>query len=75
MDVRRGERKNRQNRIKQVSGLQKPGPFFEDSRALLAASDPDHSEGEEGFLLLGMSSHARIPMVVHCYREKTGPFD
>jgi uncharacterized DUF497 family protein len=31
--------------------------------------DPDHSEDEERFVLLGYSLHARCLIVVHCYRE------
>jgi uncharacterized DUF497 family protein len=31
--------------------------------------DPEHSEEEERFLLLGLSSAARVLVVVHCYRE------
>ena len=32
--------------------------------------DPDHSEEEDRFILLGCSSHLRILVVVHCYREE-----
>jgi uncharacterized protein len=31
--------------------------------------DPDHSNGEERFLLLGFSLQARCLIVSHCYRE------
>ena len=31
--------------------------------------DPEHSEGEDRFILLGVSSAARTLIVVHCYRE------
>ena len=31
--------------------------------------DPDHSESEERFLLLGLSSSLRIVVVSHCYRK------
>ncbi|MBU4305486.1 MAG: BrnT family toxin [Candidatus Omnitrophica bacterium] len=31
--------------------------------------DPDHSESEDRFLLLGMSMRLRILVVCHCYRE------
>lgn len=41
---------------------------FYDERARLI-DDPDHSEDEEWFVLLGMSSSARTLVVVHCYRE------
>jgi len=41
---------------------------FDDPRALLF-SDPDHSEEEERFILLGASSAGRTLVVVHCYKE------
>ena len=31
--------------------------------------DPDHSQDEERFLLLGMSAKLRILVVCHCYRS------
>lgn len=31
--------------------------------------DPDHSEDEERFMLLGMSSKLRQLVVCHCYRK------
>lgn len=31
--------------------------------------DAEHSEDEERFILLGMSSVARVLVVVHCYRQ------
>ena len=30
--------------------------------------DPEHSEGEDRFILFGVSSAARTLVVVHCYR-------
>ena len=41
---------------------------FEDSDAL-QIYDPDHSEEEDRFIMLGMSSALRILVVCHCYRE------
>lgn len=40
---------------------------FHDENARLI-DDPDHSEDEERFILLGMSSKLRILIVCHCYR-------
>jgi uncharacterized DUF497 family protein len=40
---------------------------FSDERALLL-DDPDHSEDEERFILLGLSSSLRLLVVAHCYR-------
>jgi uncharacterized DUF497 family protein len=38
---------------------------FEDDEALLVP-DPDHSVGEERYILLGLSSALRVLVVVHC---------
>jgi uncharacterized DUF497 family protein len=42
---------------------------FSDDRALLI-DDPDHSDDEERFVLLGLSQSLRILVVVHCYRAE-----
>ncbi|WP_373432543.1 BrnT family toxin [Geothrix sp. 21YS21S-2] len=44
---------------------------FLDENALLI-DDPDHSEEEDRFILLGLSSSLRILLVCHCYRAKEG---
>jgi len=31
--------------------------------------DPDHSENEERFIIMGMSSNLHMLVVVHCYKE------
>lgn len=31
--------------------------------------DPDHSEDEDRFLMLGMSERLRVLVVCHCFRE------
>ena len=41
--------------------------FFDDSARLIP--DPDHSENEDRYILLGMCSQLRILVVCHCYRE------
>lgn len=40
---------------------------FQDEWALLIA-DPDHSNDEDRFILLGMSQQHRVLVVVHCER-------
>ena len=40
---------------------------FVDERAKLIA-DPDHSEDEDRFVLLGLSGALRLLLVCHCYR-------
>jgi uncharacterized protein len=42
---------------------------FFDERARLI-DDPDHSDDEERFVLLGLSSALRLLLVCHCYRSK-----
>ena len=41
--------------------------FYDDNARFMA--DPDHSEDEERFLILGMSSKSRQLVVCHCYRK------
>lgn len=41
---------------------------FFDERARLI-DDPDHSEDEARFILLGLSSALRLLVVCHCYRS------
>ena len=54
---------------------QKHGVAFEEARTVfddcnaLRIYDPDHSEDEDRFLLLGLSSVLRMLVVCHCYRE------
>ena len=42
---------------------------FFDERARLI-DDPEHSEDEERFILMGLSSSLRLLLVCHCYRSK-----
>jgi uncharacterized DUF497 family protein len=42
---------------------------FSDERARLI-DDPDHSEDEDRFVLLGLSQSLRLLVVVHCYRAE-----
>ena len=41
--------------------------FYDDHARIL--HDPDHSEDEERFLILGASEKLNILIVCHCYRE------
>jgi len=41
---------------------------FADERGRLIA-DPDHSDEEDRFILMGMSVHLRLLVVCHCYRH------
>ena len=42
--------------------------FYDDNARLM--HDPDHSDEEERFLLLGLSERLNILIVCHCYREE-----
>ena|SRR5688572_16604451 len=44
--------------------------FLDEEARLL--DDPDHSEDENRFILLGMSAVPRLLVVVHAYREAGG---
>jgi uncharacterized DUF497 family protein len=41
--------------------------FFDDNGILI--HDPDHSDEEDRFILIGMSAQARVLVVGHTYRE------
>lgn len=60
--------KNAANQRKHGIGFQEARSVFSDDRALLLA-DPDHSNGEDRFVLLGMSANLRMLIVCHAYRE------
>ncbi len=47
-------------------GFDEAKSAFADERAKIIA-DPDHSEGEERFILLGFSATLRLLVVCHCY--------
>ena len=64
------ERKNTINKRKHGVSFEEGETVFADENALLI-HDPDHSEQEDRFLLLGLSSIARVLVVCHCYREGT----
>ena len=42
--------------------------FYDESAKLI--SDPDHSQDEERFILLGLSHSLRVILVCHCYRSE-----
>lgn len=63
---------------KAAVNLRKHGVSFEDAQTAFSderaqlIDDPDHSEKEERFILLGLSSSLRLVVVAHCYREEGG---
>jgi len=62
------ERKNRAN-------IKKHGVSFDEARTVFYDEnathffDPDHSEDEDRFILLGISFNLRNLVVCHCFRE------
>jgi uncharacterized protein len=62
------ERKNRANERKHKVSFREAQSVFLDEEALLK-DDPDHSKGEDRFILLGLSSALRTLVVCHCYRQ------
>ena len=61
------ENKAATNQQKHGITFQEAATVFQDEDAL-QIFDPDHSEAEDRFILLGMSSILRILVVCHCYR-------
>lgn len=60
---------------KASANLAKHGVSFEEAATVFSDEngrlipDPDHSEEEDRFILLGMSWSLRVLVVCHCYRE------
>jgi len=63
--------KNAINIRKHKVSFEEASTVFLDEGALLIA-DPDHSDEEDRFILLGLSSTLRLLIVCHCYRSKGG---
>lgn len=62
------ERKNRANKRKHGISFEEARTAFYDENAI-QFYDPDHSEDEDRFLLLGISFKLRVLVVCHCFRE------
>lgn len=60
--------KNRANQRKHGVSFEEAQTAFLDEKAQVYF-DPDHSEAEDRFILLGMSFSLRVLVVCHCYRE------
>jgi len=60
---------------KNASNRRKHGVSFEEAKSAFAdefgrlITDPDHSEEEDRFILMGMSLRLRLLIVCHCYRR------
>jgi len=63
---------------KEKTNIKKHGVSFEEAQAVffdenaIQFFDPDHSDDEDRFILLGISFKLRILVVCHCFRESGG---
>ena len=61
---------------KAAANAKKHGVSFEEARSVFVderaklIGDPDHSEDEDRFVILGLSSSLRLLLVCHCYRSE-----
>ena len=62
------ERKNKLNQQKHRISFEEAQTVFFDEHAV-EFFDPDHSESEDRFLLLGLSFHLKTLVVCHCFQE------
>ena len=62
------ENKSKSNIVKHKITFEEAKTVFDDDNARLIA-DPEHSEDEDRFILLGMSYKLKILTVVHCYKD------
>ena len=62
------ENKNQINQRKHGISFQEAKTVFYDEEALVI-DDPEHSEQEDRFIILGLSNQANLLVVCHCYRE------
>ena len=61
-------RKASENELKHGVTFEEARSAFLDENARLIP-DPEHSEEEDRFILLGLSIQLRLLLVCHCYRE------
>ena len=64
-------RKAASNKEKHGISFEEAMTAFSDERGRIIP-DPDHSQHEDRFILLGMSWSLRILVVCHCFREESG---
>ena len=63
---------------KSKANVRKHGVSFEEARSVffdesaLLIADPDHSDDEDRFLLLGLSARLRLLLVCHCFEADIG---
>jgi uncharacterized DUF497 family protein len=62
------EKKNRSNQRKHGVAFEEARTAFLDENAR-RVPDPDHSSGEDRYILIGLSIRLRLLVICHCYRE------
>ena len=65
------EAKSKVNTQKHGVSFEEAKSVFYDEYALLIA-DPDHSDNEDRFVLLGLSAKLRLLLVCHCFEVDDG---
>ncbi len=63
------ERKNTSNQKKHGISFDEAILVFDDDNARLIP-DPNHSDDEDRYILLGLCSQLRLLVVCHCYRKR-----
>ncbi len=62
---------------KAAANLKKHGIGFDEAKSVFAdeqakiIADPQHSDYEDRFILLGLSAKLKLLVVCHCYRSKS----
>ena len=69
LDFTWDESKARSNAQKHGVSFAEAQSAFSDERARII-DDPDHSDDEDRFILLGMSAKPRVLIVVYAYRDR-----
>jgi uncharacterized DUF497 family protein len=62
------EKKNKENIRKHSISFEEAQTVFYDTNGKLI-NDPDHSDDEDRFIILGLSKMLHLLVVCHCYRE------
>lgn len=63
------------DQAKAAANLNKHGVSFDEAKSVFSdeqaklIADPDHSEDEDRFILLGLSTALRLLVVCHCHRS------
>jgi uncharacterized DUF497 family protein len=68
VSIERDENKNRRNKREHGVSFEEAQTVFLDENAI-RFFDPDHSEEEDRFIMLGVSFKLRVLVVCHCCRE------